>query len=73
LNYWVSPRWSLSLLKSAKAVALLSGRSFVIPEDIKEVATWALAHRLVLNYDAVADEISEEDIINKILDKVKIS
>ncbi len=73
LNYWVSPRWSLALLKWAKALALLSGRSFVIPEDVKEIAVSALAHRLVLNYDAVADEVSETDIVNMILDRVRIS
>ncbi len=73
LNYWVSPRWSLALLKWAKAIAFLSWRSFVIPEDIKEIAVSALAHRLVLNYDAVADEVSEIDIINMVLDRVKIS
>lgn len=73
LNYWVSPRWSLALLKWAKALAFLDWRSFVIPEDIKAIAPSALAHRLVLNYDAVADEITEIDIVNEILEKVKIS
>ncbi len=72
LNYWVSPRWSLALLKASQALAFLNSRSFVIPEDVKNVAIWALSHRLVLNYDARADEVSEFDIINKILEKIKI-
>ncbi len=73
LSYWVSPRWSLALLKASQALAFLDWRSFVIPEDVKNIATEALAHRLVLNYDARADEITEIDIIEKILKKVSIS
>jgi MoxR-like ATPase len=73
LNYWVSPRWSLSLLKASQALAFLEWRNFVLPEDVKNIAVSALAHRLVLNYDARADDITEVDIINKILSKVSIS
>ncbi len=72
LNYWVSPRWSISLVKASKVVAFLDGRDFVIPEDIKEIATSVLSHRLVLNYEAVADNISGEDIIKLLLNSVKI-
>lgn len=73
LSYGVSPRGSLALLKASKALAFLEWRTFVIPEDVKNIAKQALAHRLVLNYDARADEVSEYDIIEKILEKVKIS
>jgi MoxR-like ATPase len=51
----------------------MRGRDFVIPEDIKYIASSALAHRLVLNYEAIADEIKPEDIIERILEKVKIA
>ena len=73
LNYWVSPRWSLALLKASQALAFLEWRNFVLPEDVKKIAVSALAHRLVLNYDARADEVTEIDIVNKILSKVNIS
>lgn len=72
LKYWVSPRWTISLIKWAKAIALLNNRSFVIPEDVKEIAVSALSHRLVMTYDAIADEIKAEDIIIKIINKVKV-
>ena len=72
LFYWVSPRWSISLIKASKVVAFLNKRDFVIPEDVKEIAKWVLAHRLVLNYEAVADDVSAEDIVNEILNQVKI-
>jgi MoxR-like ATPase len=51
----------------------LEWRDFVIPEDIKEVAVSTLAHRLVLNYDAVADSISWEQIIQEIINSITIS
>lgn len=73
LSYWVSPRWSISLLKWAKAVAFLEWRNFVIPEDVQAIATSVLSHRLVLNYDAVADDIAAEDLIDQIIKNVEIS
>ena len=73
ISYWVSPRGSISLIKWSQAVALMRGRDFVIPEDIKHIAKSTLAHRLVLNYEAIADEIKPEDIIGFILEKVKIA
>jgi MoxR-like ATPase len=53
-------------------LAFLDSRDFVIPEDIKEIAVSVLAHRLVLNYEAMADEVTAESIVLEILDNVKI-
>ncbi len=72
LHYWVSPRWWIALVQSSQALALLRWRDFVIPEDVKEIAHSALGHRLVLNYEAIADEIEAKSIIDQILEKVKI-
>ena len=72
LSYWVSPRWSISLIKASKAVAFLNWRDFVLPEDVKEIAISVLSHRLVLNYEAIAEEIKSEEIIKTILENVKI-
>jgi len=72
LRYWVSPRGSISLLKAAKVVAFLEKRDFVIPEDIKAVAVSVMAHRLVLSYEAIAEDISNEAIAEKIIASVKI-
>jgi len=72
LEYWISPRWGISLISAARVMALLDKRTFVIPEDIKKVAKRVLAHRLVLNYDAIADSITNEDVIDEILNNVKV-
>ncbi len=72
LEYWISPRWGISLINSAKVLALLDKRTFVIPEDIKKVAKSILSHRLVLNYEAISDWITWEKIIEDILNNVKV-
>lgn len=72
LSYGVSPRGGLALLNWAKALALINWRDFVIPEDIKKIANKVLSHRLVLNYEAIADDVSVEKIIEEILNWIKI-
>lgn len=72
LRYGVSPRGSISLLKASKVIAFLEGRDFVIPEDVQAVAQGVLAHRLILSYEALAQEVTADDIIQKILSSVHI-
>ena len=72
VEFGASPRASLCIGKGAKALALLSGRGYVTPQDVKDVAPDALRHRLVLTYEAEADEINVEDVIGKILDVVPV-
>lgn len=72
LMFWASPRASIALVNASKAVAILNWRDFVIPEDIKEISKQVLRHRLILSYEALADWISTDQIIDKILDTVKI-
>ena len=72
ISYGISPRGGLAIISASKVLALLSGRTFVIPEDIKALANSALAHRIVLSYEAVSDEITSEDIVQKIMAKVEI-
>lgn len=67
-----SPRAGISMLKCAKATAMLSGRSFVLPEDVKSVASMVLRHRIVLSYEAAADGVSSDEIIAKILDFIPV-
>lgn len=73
IQFGVSPRASINLNLAAKAVAYFEGRDYVLPEDIKEVATDVLNHRIILNYEAEADNIDTKDIIATILDKVPIN
>ncbi len=62
-----STRGAIALMDASKAIALINGRDFVIPEDVKVVIYSVLRHRISLNYAAVADNVSSETIINKIL------
>lgn len=73
LNYGVSPRAWISLIKSAKVLALMNGRTFVIPEDIKEIANEVISHRMILNYEAIVNNISSSQIVEKVLENVKVS
>jgi len=73
IQFGVSPRASINLNLAAKAVAYFEGRDYVLPEDIKEVAPDVLNHRIILNYEAEADNVSTKDIITTILNKVPIN
>ncbi len=65
-----SPRGSLSLLLAARALAVLDGRDYVLPEDVKEVAVSALAHRLTLTPEAWTTRLSTADIVAEVLAQV---
>lgn len=73
IQFGASPRASINLNLSAKAVAYMEGRDYVLPEDIKEVALDVMNHRILLNYEAEADNIKTADIIKVLLSKVPIS
>lgn len=73
IQFGASPRASINLNLAAKAVAFFNQRDYVLPEDIKEIADDVLNHRILLNYEAEADEVSTHDIIKSILSKVNIS
>ncbi len=72
LLYWASPRASIALIKVAKAVAYLEARDFVIPEDIREMIKPVLRHRIILSYEAIAEWITPDMVIEKIISKVEI-
>lgn len=66
-----SPRASIAFLKTAKATALLNGRTYVVPDDVKRMARSVLRHRIALNYSAIADKVSVEMIIDAITGALK--
>lgn len=68
ISFGASPRAGIALLQTAKARAMFSGRDFVLPDDIKEAAPAVLRHRIVLSYEAAADSVTSDDLIQKILD-----
>ena len=73
IQFGVSPRASINLNLAAKAMAYFDGRDYVLPEDIKEVAADVLNHRIILNYEAEADNVKTGDIVKAILNKVPIN
>jgi MoxR-like ATPase len=72
IRYGASPRASIYLLTSARAMAFLRRRGFVIPEDIKELAYDVLRHRIILTYEAEAEELTTDDIIRRVLEGVEV-
>ncbi|GIM90198.1 AAA family ATPase [Paractinoplanes toevensis] len=72
LAYGASPRATLGLVAAARALALLRGRDYVLPGDLVDIAPDVLAHRLVLSFDAVADDVPPESIVRRILETVPL-
>jgi MoxR-like ATPase len=73
IQFGASPRASINLNLASKAMAYMDGRDYVLPEDIKEVAMDVMNHRIILNYEAEADNVKTTDIISVLLTKVPIS
>ncbi|MFO7258983.1 MAG: MoxR family ATPase [Bacteroidota bacterium] len=73
VQFGASPRASINLNLASKALAYMDGRDYVLPEDIKDVAIDVMNHRIIMNYEAEADNVKTSDIIKAILNKVPIS
>jgi|TARA_B100000959_G_scaffold55856_1_gene58259 MoxR-like ATPase len=71
IEFGASPRASIWLILAAKAHALLAGRGFVIPEDIKSIAHDVLRHRIILTFEAEAEGTTSDNLIDKILEKIR--
>lgn len=72
LSYGASPRATLGAISAARAIALIRGRDYVVPQDVVDVLPAVLRHRLVLTYDALADEVDAESIIGHVLSAVPL-
>ena len=72
VSYGASPRASLGMIAAARALALLRGRDYVLPQDVLDIAPDVLRHRLVLSYDALADGVPLEHIVKRILQTVPL-
>lgn len=72
IAFGASPRASISLAKAARAYAFIHGRGFVLPEDVRAVCHDVLRHRIGLTYEAEATNVTADDIISEILDKVEV-
>jgi len=72
IEFGASPRASLSLARAARANAFLEGRSFVTPSDIKAIGLDVLRHRVLISYEAEAEGVSSEDIVNEIFARIAV-
>ena len=72
IDFGASPRASISLARAARSYAFLRGRGYVVPEDVRAVCHDVMRHRLGLTYEAEANNITADDVISEILDKVEV-
>ncbi len=72
VSFGASPRGPISLVQAARALALLRGRDYVLPQDLAELAKDALRHRLVLSYQALAEQVSADTILDAVLARVPL-
>jgi MoxR-like ATPase len=67
-----SPRGGLALLKTARAIALINGRDYVIPDDVKTFSVEALAHRLILKPEHILERTDEKEVVKEVISKVPV-
>ncbi len=72
IEYGASPRATIFLLTAARALAFLYGRGYVTPDDIKMIGPDVLRHRIILTYEAEAEELTSDDLIKRIFDRVEV-
>jgi MoxR-like ATPase len=72
VDFGGSPRATIALALASRANAFLAGRGYVLPQDVKDVAHTVLRHRVILSYEAEAEELTSDDIIDRLLDHVPV-
>jgi MoxR-like ATPase len=72
ISFGASPRATLFLARAAKAMAMVRGRGYVIPEDVKELAADVLRHRVILTYEAEAEDVTPDAVVARLLDRIRV-
>jgi MoxR-like ATPase len=72
IQYGASPRATIYLTIASKAYAFLQGRGYVTPQDVKTIGMDVLRHRVIISYEAEAEEMTSEDVIKRIFDEVPV-
>ena len=72
IMFGASPRASINLILTARALAFVRGRNYALPQDVLDMALDVIRHRLVLSYEALSDNVSADDLLNKIFDRIPI-
>lgn len=72
IQYGASPRASLGLVRATRALALLRGRDYALPQDVQDIAPDILRHRLVLSYDALADDVPADHVVQRVMSTIPL-
>jgi MoxR-like ATPase len=72
IAYGASPRATISLAKTARAHAFLRHRGFVTPDDVRAMGMDVLRHRVLVTYEAEAEEVTPEDVVRRVIDNVEV-
>jgi MoxR-like ATPase len=72
ITFGASPRASINLILTARSLAYVRGRDYVLPQDVLDMALDVIRHRLVLTYEALSDNMSTDDLLNHILDRIPL-
>ena len=70
ISYGASPRATIHLIEGARALAYLRGRTYALPEDVRDLVPDVLRHRLVLTYEALADGLSADQLIMRVMQRI---
>jgi MoxR-like ATPase len=72
IMFGASPRASINLILTGRALAFVRGRDYVLPQDVSDMALDVIRHRLVMTYEALSDNVTSDDILRKILDRIPL-
>ena len=72
IMFGASPRASINLILTARALAFVRGRNYALPQDVLDMALDVMRHRMVLSYEALSDNVTGDDLLKKILDRIPI-
>ncbi|MBI3739240.1 MAG: ATPase, partial [Chloroflexi bacterium] len=72
IMFGASPRASINLILTARALAFVRGRDYALPQDVLDMALDVMRHRIVLSYEALSDNMTGDDLLKKILDRIPI-
>ena len=72
ITFGASPRASINLILAGRALAFVRGRNYALPQDVRDLAVDVIRHRLVLSYEALADDVSADDLLNRILNAIPL-
>jgi len=72
ISFGASPRASINLILAGRALAFVRGREYVLPQDVRDLAADVIRHRLVLSYEALADDVTSDDLLEQILNQIPV-